>query len=429
MEALDHARPPTPPHHPTASVRVLREEIENIANCGFPDCELVAVTQLPPGQSYNNRIYFLTLRHPAGETLSEQHLVLKVNGRFFGARKVQNEVACLQLLRAHCPDVPAPRAVAWSEDGHVATFATPSRTASISLSESLGLNSHTLGHGGWVLMTRAAGAPMATADLDEATLEDLAAQLGDIVTSWRRNIPAQPHCGNVRLPRDEAGTGGVPTAQSSALEIRGILHDGIDVAEPIANANDYYAIRLADKLRQLETSSTYVPNRALAAPIRAFIADELPRLQLTEPAATGGHIFTHYDLSPRNVLVSGRPRRITGLIDFEFAGFFPPAEEFLNDYVGNPGDWPPAFYGAYLRRLERNGIATPPGSLDAGTWNRSYWLETLLGRVAPWELPGGHAGAALEAKLRDAEAAARRMLEKLGSPESFRDPIAPYGDE
>ncbi|POR39067.1 Uncharacterized protein TPAR_00744 [Tolypocladium paradoxum] len=440
MDGLDQARPATPPHHPTAGVRVLREEIENIASCGFPDSELASVTQLPLGKSYNNRIYFLALRHAAHKTSlnpatqPEQDVVLKVNGRFFGAHKVQNEVACLQLLQEHCPDVPTPRALAWSEDGHVATFATPFSTASISLDEALGLNSHTLGHGGWILMTRVTGCPIASTDLDEATMKDLAGQLGDIVTSWRRNIPAQAHCGNIRLPHHGVGAGGILTVKSSALEIRGILQEGIDVAEPITSANDYYRIKLTDTLRELETSNTYAPNRSLAAPIRALIAQKLPHLELAEPTATGETragpcLFTHYDLSPRNVLVSGQPPRITGLVDFEFAGFFPPVEEFLNDYIGNPGDWPPAVYNAYLERLEQNGIATPLKSLDADTWNLNYWLETLLGRIAPWELPGGHTGPALEAKLRDAGTGARRMLDKLGSPGKFREPIAPYGDE
>ena len=119
--------------------------------------------------------------------------------------------------------------------------------ASISLDESLGLNSHTLGHGGWILMTSVPGAPVASDDLDEATMADLAGQLGDIVTSWRRNIPAQPHCGNIRLPRGAAETGEISMVER--LDIRGILQEGIDVENPITSANDYYRIKLTDKLR------------------------------------------------------------------------------------------------------------------------------------------------------------------------------------
>ncbi|KJZ71995.1 hypothetical protein HIM_08623 [Hirsutella minnesotensis 3608] len=426
MESLDHGRPPTPPHYPTAGVRVLRQEIENIASCGFPHSQLVALTQLPSGQSYNNRLYFLTLRHPAdGTSLGsaappEQEVVLKVNGRFFGAYKVQNEVACLQLLQQHCADVPAPRALAWSEDGRAATYATPFK-AGRSLNES---NDEPVGHGGWILMTKVAGDPMACADLDEAAIEALAGQLGDIVTSWRRNIPPQEHCGNIRLPHGRVETGNVPVVKSSALEIRGILQEGTDVEVPITDANDYYRIMLTDKLKALETLETYAPNRGLASPLRDFIAEKLPSLQLTESiespgTSSGQFIFTHYDLSPRNVLVSGQPPRITGLVDFEFAGFFPAVAEFLNDYVGNSGDWPEAFYNAYLERLEQNGIASPLKSMDPDTWNRNYCLETLMGRIAPWELPGGHTGAALEAELREAESGARKMLMMLSSDKNL----------
>lgn len=49
--------------------------------------------------------------------------------------------------------------------------------------------------------------------------------------------------------------------------------------------------------------------------------------------------------------------------------------------MGNAGDWPGAFYGAYLQRLEQNGIASPLTSIDPDT-NRDCWLETLLGRIA-----------------------------------------------
>ncbi|KAJ4202404.1 hypothetical protein NW759_015391 [Fusarium solani] len=420
IEELGHGRPPTPSHHPTAGVRMLPQEIKAIVSFGLPDYDLVSITQIPSGKSFNNRIYFLKLKHSASKamllpgTLSQpEQVVLKVNGRFFGANKIQNEVSCFQLLQRYCPDIPSPRALAWSEDGHVATYATSYQTRTCSLDMPPGVEK--LEHGGWILMSYLPGSPMPTADLSDAILTDLAKQLGDIIVCLRRNIPPQKCCGNIRLPPRKLGEQCVPVVDGTALTIRDIIQEGIEVNDPITTANEYYRLRLTDKLRELETSDIYAPNRSLVEPLRAFISEQLPHLELTDGDGipSGEFVLTHYDLSPRNVLVSGRPPRITGLVDFEFAGFFPPVEEFLNDVINNGGEWPREFYEAYLARLHEKGVATPVRGFDPDVWNRNCWLETLVGSIAPWYLPGGWKGEELQAKLREAEANAREMLERL----------------
>ncbi|RSL88749.1 hypothetical protein CDV31_016007 [Fusarium ambrosium] len=202
-------------------------------------------------------------------------------------------------------------------------------------------------HGGWILISYVPGSPIPTADLSDAILTSLAKQLGDIV---------------------------VPAVDGTALTIRDIIQEGIEVNNPITTANEYYQLRLTDKLRELETTNTYAPNRSLAETLRAFISDS----------------FWHTTTSPRKVLVTGQPPRITGLVDFEFAGFFPPVDEFLNDdVVNNGGEWPREFYEAYLERLHEKGVATPVRGFDPDVWNRNCWLETLVGNIAPWYLPGG----------------------------------------
>ncbi|KAK6337248.1 hypothetical protein TWF718_010029 [Orbilia javanica] len=408
MEELDLDRPPTPPHQPTAGVRILRQEILSILQHGFPDYEIVSVVQSAPGKSYNNRIYFLKLRRP-GAVQSELGLVLKVNGRFFGPNKVQNEVSCLRLLEKHSPSVPAPRALAWSEDGHLATFQTPFARRSCLLDMPTGCNK--LDHGGWILMTKLPGTPLADTDFNETGATNLAHQLGDIVTSWRTEIPAQSCCGNIRLW--EHGNG--QNEAEEPLIIEGALHMGIDTSHPITDINEYYQIKLESSLSKLETSDTFGRSRYLATPIRKFIHDVLPKLDLCpyERPQPKKYVFTHYDLSPRNILIAGEPPRIVGIVDFEFGGFFPAVEEFLNDFISNKGNFTNEFYNSYLRRLEENGIATPDATFDPIIWNRSYWLETLVLRTAPWDLPGAYQGDELEKQLRDAESDVALMLEKL----------------
>ncbi|KAM0433894.1 hypothetical protein ACHAPT_003837 [Fusarium lateritium] len=412
-EDLDHGRPPTPSHHPTAGVRMLRQEIEAIVSFALPDYTLESITQLPSGKSFNNRIYFLKLKHCAGEvsslpgTLSQ--VVLKVNGRFFGANKIQNEVSCFQLLQKYCPDVPSPRALAWSEDGRVAACVTSTRT----LDMPPGVEKSE--HGGWILMSCVPGSPIPTDELSDAILTDLAKQLGDIVARMRQNVPPQKHCGNIHLPPTKPGEQGVSVVDGSALTIRDIIQEGIKVDDPITTANEYYRLKLTDKLRELETSDTYDLNRSLAETVRAFMSEQLPHLELTDGDGipSGEFVLTHYDLSPRNVLVSGQPPRITGIVDFEFAGFFPPVEEFLNDVINNGDEWPPQFYEAYLARLHEKGVAMPARGFDPDVWNRNCWLETLVGSIAPWYLPGDLEGEELQVKLREAEGNAREMIKRL----------------
>ena len=140
-------------------------------------------------------------------------------------------------------------------------------------------------------------------------------------------------------------------------------------------------------------------------------------------------LFTHYDLSPRNTLVSFPDSttsttctctshvspKITGIIDFEFAGFFPPSHEFVNDYVDNGGDWPEQVYSSYLARLEELGVPTPRRGIDERLWKLEHQLGILLDNIAPWWLPGGMDGDAVEAKLLECRGVAEGCVRELGA--------------
>ncbi|KAF5005190.1 hypothetical protein FDECE_8348 [Fusarium decemcellulare] len=366
--------------------------------------------QAPFGKSYNNRIYYLELQNPAVEKQAVQELILKVNGRFFGPNKIQNEVSCFRLVQKHYPSVPAPRALAWSEDGHVATFATHFRSGSCSIDMPTGLDSLT--HGGWILMTRLPGSPLSEADLDDAIMVSLANQLGDIVACWRQNIPTQNYCGNIRLP------GLNYDGADNESTIHGALHIGINTTDPITHINDYYKTKLEKSLARLQTTDSFARSRYLIVPIQAFIRDTLPKLDLGsgKDMDPSGFVFTHYDLSPRNILISGHPPRITGIVDFEFSGFFPTVEEFLNDSIGNKGDFPSVFWETYLERLRKNGVATPAAGFGSNFWNRNYGLETLAVRIAPWDLPGDYSGEKLEIQLENAESDVRCRTKMTTKP-------------
>lgn len=390
MKSLDHDRPVTPPHHPTAGVSITREEIECIGQHAFPGHQIVSLMQIQSGKSYNNRIYFLTLQD--GE--QQRRLVLKVNGRLWGASKVSNEVACLHLLSKHCPTIPVPEVVGWSEDGLEAIFSTGSggkRTLVAPVGSS---------HGGWILMTALPGRPLADLDLDENTLTSVSRQLGDIVACWRKSIPAQLECGNISLGPD------------ASLRIRHNIQDGMYFDGPVTSSGEFEQVKLNKNIEKLKTDATYAPNRHLVKELDTFVAEDLPSLSLAvdDPES---FVFTHYDLSPRNVLVAGQPPHITGIVDFEFSGFYPAVDEFLSGFFHTKTDWPGSSYGIFMDQLAKNEIATPGRGFDKEMWDRNVCVERLCLNITPWWLPGDLATEEVSAELNEAEVVVRDMLKKL----------------
>ena len=85
--------------------------------------------------------------------------------------------------------------------------------------------------------------------------------------------------------------------------------------------------------------------------------------------------FTHYDFSPRNILVSeGSPPLVTSVLDFEFAGFFPNEDQFTNNAIANNQDWPDAAYRVFLEEVEKLGERTPLRDIDQESWKEACRL-------------------------------------------------------
>ncbi|KAJ4253946.1 hypothetical protein NW762_010345 [Fusarium torreyae] len=420
MSAID-LRPSTPPHQPNFGIHMSTETIKRLVHLALPGQILVDIENLPSSKSYNNRIYFLkTLRQPSdtqqGATNQDKtEFVLKINGRVFGADKIQNEVSCLRLLEVFCHGIPAPRVIAWSQDGSKMEIPRKDGTAT----QQLDIHASDANNGGWTLMTRAPGESIDLSEHNNDTIADLAVQLADHVANWRHNIPSQINGGNLRFQENEYKSSQpditlIKSGESrdANLVIRGILGDGLETLTAIPTIEEFYRIRMEHKLNILETVEAFVPNRSLKAPVRKFLQEVLPILS-TLNTKTDGFIFTHFDLSPRNVLISGKPPQITGIVDFEFSGFFPSLYEYLNDYIENSDDWPKDIYEVYLKRLEENGVPTPLESVDKEHWELNYLLEELVQGIAPWYLPGEFKGKELEEELDKAKVLVTRTWDKL----------------
>lgn len=146
----------TPPTQPTYNVHLTTQRISQIIESVFSNPEIISITE--SDQSFNNRIYFVSVRSAPSqsETDAPLELVLKVNGRFFDGRKVENEAGCLLMLDRHGSHIPVPRVVAWSTDGLEVQSATQVLAGRDGLLRRRG-GSPVQSFHPWVLMTRLPG--------------------------------------------------------------------------------------------------------------------------------------------------------------------------------------------------------------------------------------------------------------------------------
>ncbi|KAG8530538.1 uncharacterized protein KY384_005041 [Bacidia gigantensis] len=203
---------------------------------------------------------------------------------------------------------------------------------------------------GWILMSRSLGRALEVKDLEGGSGEYIMINLARWIADIRQKLPAATFFGNMKVesqgPKSEPPGYYAPFVQEKLdIKLDGLLNYNQFPSITIGSAHEYHALRLQDRLMKLNTSDALATNRAQVQPsIEEFMDRTLPKLCHRFATTDARSVFTHYDLSPRNVLVSGSPPSVTGLVDFEFAGFFPPEEEFANFEINNEGDWPADAY-------------------------------------------------------------------------------------
>ncbi|EXJ87614.1 hypothetical protein A1O3_04575 [Capronia epimyces CBS 606.96] len=429
----------TPPFFPNYDVHFSDSTIQTILLRSLPavKSEHMSIEPLPFGNSFNNRIYFVNLSEPTTfprpqwtptgcDTTTSVRVdeassfVLKVVSRP-GAPKPQNEVACLLLLERYCPSVPTPRVIAWSDDGkRIRTPLDPrgSRARSPSwflrrLTRASRQNGEmekgqmeTKGRG-WILMTRVSGRIINKDDLTGVHGDAIMIQMAELVATWRKQMPPARAIGNLRLMgRTLVAPRSATLYDRSILPGLDVYVDGVIVTEPnstpLNTSLKYHTHKLTVELRRLKTAKVFEQTREpVSELVQHFIRETLPRLSMFSHTAEE-MIFTHDDLSPRNVLVSATPSAIevTAVIDFESAGFFPAPEEFGNT-VENiyKRSWTLHAYEQFLSTLSR--LEALPESLSQsltsspsdGTaqiafggpeFHQAVLLSRIAGNIAPW---------------------------------------------
>jgi len=446
---------PTPRSNPNYNVHFSDAKIKSIVckSLDEVDPEEINIEQLPSGKSFNNRIYYVDIctklrsgeeslvASDASDTGDEESLeritsrrtpattsyALKVIGRGFDARKIQNEIACLLLLEKYCPSMSVPRVLSWSEDGgRVQTRSDPQGSVSLEAHEHLptqALRNLSISDAddqqdlkqGWMLLSRVPGRIIYPKDLEGSDGEKLMMQVAGYIADWRKNMPRGNAIGNVVLIPQA-----VDAPPAATLYVRSIL-PGTDVyiqgrltghvqpSRPLKTHLEYVTHRLNSALRKLQDYEIYQYIREpMTSAVNRFMTDTLPQLDIAYPpekrrqaecsesfpdeAEVGEkHMFTHYDLSPRNVLVTESDDghlNVSAILDLEFSGMYPIYEEFANTLVNDAYDWPTHSYNIFMTELRK--LEALPAALghanyccNGVTGDREYTSELHKDEIIP----------------------------------------------
>lgn len=410
---------PTPRSNPNYNVHFSNAKIKAIVSKSLDDIDddEITIEPLPSGKSFNNRIYYVNIdtRLRAGEenlssdtdTETEEELekvtsrrtpattsfVLKIIGRGFDERKIQNEISCLLLLEKYCPSLSIPRVLSWSDDGEkVQTRSNPQGHTSLHDSFLAGLegeedaSKESVGQG-WMLLSHVPGRVITDKDLEGPNGNSIMRQIAAYVANWRTNMPPGNAIGNVILLEQRETPPPAATLYVRSIlpgmdiYIQGRLTGHVQPTKPLVNHLAYVTHRLNSALRKLEEGEIYAHvQKPMTAVVRRFLDHTLPFLRLFAnarvPQESLAHskgpgqvfipqksMFTHYDLSPRNVLVSPNADgvlEVSAILDVEFSGLYPEPEEFANTLVNDAYDWPNESYATFLEEL-RELDAVPAG--------------------------------------------------------------------
>jgi hypothetical protein len=376
-----------PSYCPTYGISVDHNTVREIVAHSLPRASgSVVIENLPSGASFNNKIIFL-------ETSTDGHAasyVLKLNGRFFGPNKIKNEVSCLALLQRYCPDIPTPRVIAWSTNGTDITVLGNSEQSTIAAAQDT--------IPGWILMTKLPGESMVPSLLSRDERLSVSTQLADMVSSWRANVPSSDVAGNLGFDR---GTG-IEVLTDLPLHsavVGSNIGYGRPSKQPLTSLLAYYQTEIEHQINVMRSNRVFALTRAELLPLlNTFVKDDLCSFSIFDHGQNERFVFTWNDIAPRNILISGQPPKITGIVDFEFSGFFPPMEDFQQEWDEDnveSMEWPQDMYEAFQTRMAERGAETPlsmrstQNLRSTQNWKEYQRLYMLRDNIAPWWLLQG----------------------------------------
>jgi aminoglycoside phosphotransferase (APT) family kinase protein len=258
---------------------------------------------------YNNLIFFIDTAE------NTQRYAIKIGGRYWNKIKTEAEVKALELI-AKYTTIPAPKVLAYSSD----------RTNQFGVE--------------WILMTRLSGINMSaickTQKLSLNARKSIIRDLADYV--------AQMH---FKIPRFD---------QIGALMINGQIGTDLNRLGPWLTYEQFIRHRVQAEAIILNENITFAPIKdSMLDAIHQFEKFQFPSF-LNLP-----FVFSHGDLDIQNILISiddPESPRITGIVDWEWAGSFPCSEEYFTsyDYFLNDDN---EIRTSFFDELEKRNILTP----------------------------------------------------------------------
>ncbi|KXH68973.1 phosphotransferase enzyme family protein [Colletotrichum salicis] len=357
----------------------------------FPHGRRRSYTQLPPAEGTSTVV--MLIANPKAEGVVQE-------------TRVENEVAAIHLARqglaSYKPEIAGlvPALYDWRPY-------RPSKNTETGAGVEVDY--------GWSLMEFKDGVPLDTVfrDLDDGEKGDVLGQIADVVTGIQR----------VCLPESVKSHGGL------SIDERGRIVGGKMTTlkgGPWGRYSDFWKARLVLRLEDADASPAlegWRPNGARER-VDRFLDDGLERYLDGSGVDVGKLALIHGDLTTNNTLYDATTKKLTSILDFDFAFISNPCHEFftsLGDVGGNTGggtgrdpDLSGGLLGKAMLTGDFDGIRTSLPPPAAGQLTRAkVWDDALQerGALRPSEIAGM---AALDEL---------RRLEALACPFALEHPV------
>ncbi|CAF0845321.1 unnamed protein product [Adineta ricciae] len=259
---------------------------------------------------YNNLLFFIKT------TENRQEYALKIGGRYWIRIKTEAEVRALQLLHEYTT-IPVPKVLAYSSDRN----------------NEFGVE--------WILMTRLPGQNLG----DVCSRQTLTTNTKKILIRDLADYVAQMH---FKVPRYN---------QIGAFTLDGRIGTDLNKLGPWSTYEQFIRTRAQSERSVLNTNPVF-------APIKDAMLDAIERFERL-PFPSFDHlpfVFSHGDLDFHNILVcmdDPDSPRITGIVDWEWAGSFPCSEEYFTSYNTINDDNDKDIQEFFFDELDKRNVLTP----------------------------------------------------------------------
>lgn len=283
---------------------------------------------------YNNLIFFIDTNE------SSERFVLKIGGRFWIRIKTEAEVQSLRIL-AEFTTIPVPKVFAYSFD----------RTNEFGVE--------------WILMSRLPGENLSKIcekqTLSFNAIRSIIEDLAEFVSQMQQKIPHRKQIGAFRL--------------------NGEISSDLDGRGPWTNYEQFVRQRANAEISLLNKDSVFAPIKDVVLhAIEQFDQLEFPSFEHLS------FVFTHGDLDIQNILISMEnpdAPRITGIVDWEWAGSFPCSEQFFNSFdffLQHPNE---NIRQVLFDEFEKRDVSTPR---TIEKFSLIEKINRFLVNLAPWDL-------------------------------------------